>query len=178
MIFMSHPFRQIIIHIDHPLTVENMAGWFEAFRYRGRLSEIEQRGKSKPHPAPLVSDQGSTLAAADLAGEHALDNVPFTMVKTQQICPGDEPDVMLMEDSSPLHGSAMQHLTTPAVTELRIHGISAHFVANPATKTRCPEQGNKGRIIEGRICGSEVLAVRTFHLSIFLDATPTILPTP
>src|SRR6056297_92613 len=61
-IFMSQPFRQIIIDIDHPLAVENMAGWFKCIRYRSMLPKIEQCGKSQPHPPPLISDQSSAMA--------------------------------------------------------------------------------------------------------------------
>jgi hypothetical protein len=47
--------------------------------------------------------------------------------------------MVFVKDSSPLQRRTMQRLTGFAVTKLGIHGLCAHFVANPAAKARRPE---------------------------------------
>lgn len=62
----------------------------------------------------------------------------------------------------------MQYLAGSAVTEFRIHWLSAHLVSDPAAKARGPVPWNKCRIIKGRICGSESVR-RCKHHNVFQD---------
>jgi len=157
MIFVPQPLRELITDVPHPLAVKNMAGRLEGFRYHGMWAKIEQRRKGKPHPAPFISNRSPTLIATDLTRQYTLPDVPVTMVKTQQICSDRESYLMFMKDSRPLHRGTMQSLAGLAVTELRIHGISAHFVANSTTKARRPIFGNKCRIVKGRVCSAKLV---------------------
>ena len=43
---------------------------------------------------------------------------------------GHEPDVGLVKDRSPLHGSAVQHLAHPAMTDLGIDRVGTDFVVH------------------------------------------------
>lgn len=121
------------------------------------LPKIKQCGKSKPHPAPLISNRSPTLFTTDLAGQRALMPVLITMVKLQQICSGREPNLMFMKDSRPLHRGTVQNLTGATVAELSIDGLSAHLITYPVAKASCPICGNKCRIAKGRVCKAELV---------------------
>jgi hypothetical protein len=129
------------------------------------LPEVKQRGESKPHPAPFIGNQGPTPVTADLAGQDAVIHPLLAIEKTQMIQAGSQPHVMFVKDNSPLHGSAMQCLASFAVTEFRVHRLSAHLIANAAAKTRSLVFWYKCRIIKGCIFGSESVLGREHHKS-------------
>ena len=162
---MPRPFGQIVTDVNKPLAIENMAAWFECLRHLGPLSEAKQSGERKPHPAPLIGNRGPTLIAADFAGQYAVIHALFAIEIIQLIQTGSEPHVMFVKDGSPLHGGAMQCLASFAVTEFRIHRLSAHLVANAAAKTRSLVFWHKCRIIKGCIFGSESVFGREHHKS-------------
>jgi hypothetical protein len=77
--------------------------------------------------------------------------------KIQVIQAGGEPHMALVKDGGPLHGGTVQFLAGQAVTNFRIHGISAHLVSNGTTKAGGSVFGDKRRVVQGRIFGSESL---------------------
>jgi len=140
-----------------------MAAWFERFRRLDTWTEVEQRRECQPHPAPFVGNRGPALATADLAGQDAVMHALLAVEKTQLVQAGSEPHVLFVKDGCPLYGRAVKCLACSAVTEFRVHGLSAHLVANAATKARGPIPGNECRIIKGRIFGSESVSGRKHH---------------
>ena len=152
---MPGPFGQIIPMVADPRAVEDMAGGLEGIRDPGVVPEIEQCGEGQPHPAPFIGNGGAASPAADLAGQDAFGPVLLAVEKAQMIDAGDKPHVALVEDGGPLHGGAMQFLACRAVTDLRIHGIGAHFVYGRPAEAGRPVSGNKGGIVRGRVFGSE-----------------------
>jgi hypothetical protein len=155
MVLMPGPLGQIIPEVDGPHAKENMAGWFEWIRYLGKMRKIKQRGECKPHLPPFVGNGSTTPAAADLAGQDPFLQALFAIEKVQVIQAGGEPHMTLVKDGGPLHGGTVQFLARQAVTNFRIHGISAHLVSNRPTKAGGPVFGDKRRIVEGCIFGSE-----------------------
>jgi hypothetical protein len=75
--------------------------------------------------------------------------------KVEVIQTGNESHMALVKDGGPLHGGTVEFLARQAVTNFRIHGIGAHLVSNGPTKARGPVFGDKRRVIQGRIFGSE-----------------------
>jgi len=52
------------------------------------MSEIKQRGESKPHPAPFIGNGCTTPAAGDLAGQDAFMPDLFAIEIMQMIKAG------------------------------------------------------------------------------------------
>ncbi len=148
MVFVSGPFGQIVRDVKDPHPIENVTGCFEGIRHIGRMPKIKQRGKGKPHSAPLIGNGGSTPGATDLAGQDAFFETQFAVEETQVIQSSSESDVMFVEDGGPLHGSAMQFLARLAVADLSIHRIRAHLVSNSPTIASRLIFGDERRIIQ------------------------------
>jgi hypothetical protein len=119
------------------------------------MSEIKQRGEGKPHPTPFIGDRSATPATADLAGQDPFMQILIAVEKMQVTHAGDESHMALVKDGGPLHGGAVQFLAHQAVTNFRIHGISAHLVLNGPAKAGGPVFGEKRRVVQGRVFGSE-----------------------
>jgi len=119
------------------------------------MPEIKQRREGKAHPAPFIGNGRTTPAAADLAGQDAFTPALLTVEKMQVIQSGGGAHMALVKDGGPLHGGTMQLLARQAMTNLRIHGISAHLVSNSPAKAGGPVFGNKRRVVQIRILGAE-----------------------
>jgi hypothetical protein len=81
--------------------------------------------------------------------------VLLAIEKMQVIQAGGEPHMALEKDGGPLHGGTVQFLAGQAVTDFRIHGIGVYIVSNGTTKAGGPVFGDKRRVVQGRIFGSE-----------------------
>ena len=93
--------------------------------------------------------------AADLTGQNAFMTVLLAIEKMQVTQAGGEPHMAFVKDGGPLHGGTVQFLAGQAVTNFRIHGISAHLVSNGPAKAGGPVFGDKRHVVQGRIFGSE-----------------------
>jgi hypothetical protein len=77
MIFMTGPLRQIIVDIDNPHTIKDMACWFE-FRWNfGCTPKIKKRWKRKPHIASFIGNEGATKSTTDFAWKNSLVFMEF-----------------------------------------------------------------------------------------------------
>ena len=119
------------------------------------MVEIKQGGEGKPHPTPFIRNGSTASFAADLAGQNAFMAALLAIEKMEVTQAGGEPHVAFVKDGGPLHGGAVQFPAGRAVTNFRIHGISAHLVSNGPAKAGGPVFGDKCRVIQGRIFGSE-----------------------
>jgi hypothetical protein len=119
------------------------------------MPEIKQRGEGKPHPTPFIAYGRTTPAAADLAGQNAFMPALLAIEKTQATQAGGKPHMAFVKDGGPLHGGTMQFLARQAVTNLCIHGIGARLVSNGPAKAGSLIFGNKRRVVQGGIFGSE-----------------------
>ena len=155
MVLVPGPLGEIILEVNDPHAIENMAGWFEYIRHLGKVPEIKQRGEGKPHSASFIGNGSAALAAADLAGQDAFVPALLAIEKMQMIHAGGEPHMALVKDGGPLHRSTVQFLARQAVTDFRIHGIGAYLVANRPAKADGAVFGDKRRIAQGCIFGSE-----------------------
>ena len=104
---MSGPFRQVIVHIDDPRTVENVAGWQKGFRHRWRKTEIKERRESKPHATAFISDRRPAQTAAHLAGENPFIAVFFAVLEFQAVRTFGYSDIVLVKNRCPLHRGPM-----------------------------------------------------------------------
>ena len=127
---MTGPFGQVVVHVDNPQAVKNVAGGFECSRDPGYMPEVEKGRKREPHPAPLVGDRRSTAAAADLARQDSLVREALTVEEPQVIDPCRYSHVPLMKNGRPLHGRAVQFLAGEAMADFGVHGIGTHLVLN------------------------------------------------
>jgi len=155
MVFMSGPLGQIIVDADNPRPIEDMACGLECIRHLVTMPEIKQRGEGKPHPTSFIGNGSPTPAAPDLAGQDAIRPALLTIEKSQVIQAGGEPHMGLVKDGRPLHRGTVQFLAHQAVTNFRIHGIGAHLILNGPTKAGGPVFGDKRRVVQGCIFGSE-----------------------
>ena len=69
---MSKVLRYVIVDIDHPRAVEDVAGRPKWLRDLRQSAEIKQGAEGEKHAPPFVGNRRSTIAAAELARE----NVP------------------------------------------------------------------------------------------------------
>ena len=134
MVFVTGPLGQIIVDIDNPRAIEDMARGFEWRWHCGCTPEIEKGGKRQPHIATFVGNQGAAQLAADFAGQNARVLVEFTVVKVQVFDAFGNSDVLFVKDGGPLHRSPMQFLTGLTMTNFGIHRIRAHLVLDRIAK--------------------------------------------
>lgn len=104
---MTGPLGQIVVHVDHPQAVENVAGGPECRRDVGSRTEVEKGRKSEPHSAAFIGDQRPAVAAAYLARQDPLMPLVFTVEKPQVLDPGNHSDIAFMENGRPLHRRAV-----------------------------------------------------------------------
>lgn len=160
MILVSGTLGQIVPDVGNPLAIENMAGRLEQIRNIGPMSKVKQGRKRKPHSAPLISNRGPAQVGTDLTGQNTLMDAMLAIEEMQLIPSSGQPHLVLVEDGSPLHGGAMQHLACPTMTDLRIHRFCTHLVANAAAKAGGPVLWDKCWIMKGRIFWSESVVGR------------------
>jgi hypothetical protein len=119
------------------------------------MPKIKQRGKSEPHRTPFIGNGSATPAAPDLAGQYAFMQTLLAVEEMQVLQACGEPHMTLVKDGGPLHGGTVQFLACQAVTDFRIHGISAHLISNGPTKADGSVFRNIRCIVKGGIFGSE-----------------------
>ena len=132
-----------------------MAGWHKCFGHPGRKTKIKERWKSKPHAAPFICNGRSAQTTAHLAGKHSVMDVLFTVIEFQAIQPSGNPDVVLVEDGRPLHGSPVQALTCLAMTNFSVYRVGTHLDLNGIAKTAGPVFDDKTVILDRRIFRSK-----------------------
>jgi hypothetical protein len=137
VIFVAGPLGQIVIDVDNPQAVKDVAGGFERCRDPGGMTEVEERWERKPHSAALVGDQRPAAVTADLAGKDSLISFVFTVEEPQMRDPFREPYVTLVKDGCPLHRCAVQFLAGQAMTDFGVHWIRTDLVLNGATMAPC-----------------------------------------
>ncbi len=120
---MPGPLGQVVVNVDNPQAVKDVAGRFEWCRNLGNMAEVEKGWKREPHSAAFIGDQRSTAAAAYFARKNSLMPLAFTVEKSQVFNTFCYSDVSLMKDGCPLHRRTVQFLACQAVTELCIHGF-------------------------------------------------------
>jgi hypothetical protein len=81
MIFVTGPLGQIIVYIDNPHTIKDMACWFECLRNFRYTTEIEKGRKRQPHIASFICNESAAQRTADFAGKNPLVFIEFTVVK-------------------------------------------------------------------------------------------------
>jgi len=154
---MARPLGQIVVHVDHPEAVENVAGGPECRRDVGSSAEIEKGRKSEPHSAAFVSDQRPAATAADFARQDPLMPLAFAVEKLQMLDSGGHSDIAFMEDGHPLHRRAVQFLAVQAVAEFGVHRIRAHLVLNGTAMAPRPVLGYEVGIVNTSIIGTEFI---------------------
>jgi hypothetical protein len=80
---MTGPLGQVVVYLDNPQVVENMAGGFEGCRNPGNMPKVEKGWKGEPHPASFIGNQRSTAAAADFAWKDSLMPQAFAVEESQ-----------------------------------------------------------------------------------------------
>ena len=107
---MPEVLRPVVVHVDHPGTVEDVAGGPERLGDPRRIAKVEQRPKGEKHAAALVGDGRATDAAAELARDDVLRSAELAVEEVQLIETVREADVGLVEDHGPLERSAVERL--------------------------------------------------------------------
>lgn len=125
---MARPLRQLIDDIHHPHAVKDMTARPERCRYLWPRVKIEERGKGQPHISPFIGNRRTAQCTGYLARQYSFAAIEDAVVEPQVSDPGNEPDILFMEDCGPLHGCAVQGLTVAAVAYLGIDRIGADFV--------------------------------------------------
>ena len=87
LILMARPLGQIIVKIDHPHAIEDVAGWHESFGNLRRDPKIEERWKRKPHMASFIRNEGAAQGTAHLAGKNSLMLIEFAVEEMEKINP-------------------------------------------------------------------------------------------
>ena len=80
--------------------------WRELFDLLRVALEFDQGRKQQDHVPPFVHDRRSTVAASDLAWQLVPRRLLATVIPDEIVVPLCEIDVLLVEDSGPLKGSA------------------------------------------------------------------------
>ena len=146
VILMTGPFGQVVIDVDNPLFVEDVAGGFECSRDFRNMTEVEQGRKGEPHSAPFIGNQCSAAPATDFARKDSFMPELFSVDEPEGFEPLRYSDVTLVKNGRPLHRRSVQFLAGQAVAEFGIHGIRAHLVLNRAAVAACTVFGYKVRI--------------------------------
>lgn len=90
-----------------------------------RATKLNQLGKQQTHIAPLVHDGSATERAIDLGGRLVLPSLMGRRVEGQIAGALIEPHIFLVEDRTPLEGSAVHDLTPATVAELGVQRLVA-----------------------------------------------------
>ena len=160
---MTGPLGQVVVYLDNPQAVENMAGGFECCRNPGNMPKVEKGWKGEPHPASFVGDQRSTTAAADFARKNSLMPLAFTVEKSQLLDSMGYSHITLIKDGRPLHRRTVQFLAGQAVAEFGIQGVRTDFVLNRAAMAACTVFRYEIRIPDRSVIRAKLF----FHLHLY-----------
>ena len=155
MIFVARPLGQIVMDVDDPGAIENMAGGHKRLGHLGRKTKIKERRERQPHAAPLVGDGRPAPAAGHLAGQNSVMDVLLAVIEFKAVHSLDDSDVTLVEDGRPLHGRAVQAPACGAVADFGVHRVGAHLDLNRLAKAACPVFDDKALIRHRRVFRSE-----------------------
>ena len=118
LILMARPLGQIIVKIDHPHAIEDVAGWHESFRNLRRDPKIEERWKRKPHMASFIRKGSAAQGATHLARKNSLMLIELAVIENEVIHPRQNSDMVFVKYRCPLHGRTVQLLADSAMTYL------------------------------------------------------------
>ncbi len=148
-----------------------MAGRHKRFRHFRRQAKIKERWESKPHPTSFICYGRPAYTAAHLTGKNSFIDGLFTAIEFQTVHSPGYPDILLVENSCPLHWRPMKALACLAMADFCVYRIRTHLNLNSLAVTVCPVFGDKARIRDRRIFWSQIFNPSIFQKNHLISST-------